>query len=168
MPDTPDKYDDDAPEVSLAGEDIYRDLRLIALNTSAAELGLTTDSAYGVVIDIEVGGGFITFTALATGDASMYTSGGGGVIGGYAHETVRTAAIALVDTAAKHIDDMTVTSDATLPAPDELLLYVLTPNGRYRLDDSAENFFTASGPNADLFIAANELLTELRLIDENR
>jgi hypothetical protein len=149
----------------------YTELRERALNVAAEDLGLATlgeTEAFGVVIDIAVEGGSATFTAFRSGDASMYTSGGGGIIGGVGHEEIRHAAGALVKMAGETIPDLTQTTDMPLPDPNRVRFYVLTTNGKFVAEETDENFFTATGPFADLFLAANNLLTELRQIDDDR
>jgi len=149
----------------------YTELRERALNVAAGELGLATlgeTEAFGVVIDIAVEGGSATFTAFRSSDASMYTSVGGGIIGGVGHESVRQAAVELVEKAGETIPDLTLTTDTPLPDPNRVRFYVLTTTGKFVAEETEENFFTAAGPFAELFLAANNLLTELRQIDDDR
>jgi hypothetical protein len=150
----------------------YSELRQLALNTTAETLEITLEQdriqAFGVVIDIGTEEGFGTFVAFRTGDTSMYTSGGGGIIGGIGHERVRNAAVALVQKAETRINDMEPTTETPLPAVGFVHLYVLTNKGKYYADDTELNFFTTAGKFADLSAAANEMISELREIDENR
>jgi hypothetical protein len=68
----------------------YEGLRNMALNITADQLKLTLPvdqtRVYGIVMDWDLGEGVATFISLETGDASMYLSNGGGMIGGSGHE----------------------------------------------------------------------------------
>ena len=69
-----------------AADPMYTRLRNGALTTSARTVGVTPrpgeTRVFGVVIDIDIGGGTATVTSYASGDASLYLSNGGGTIGG--------------------------------------------------------------------------------------
>ncbi len=68
----------------------------MAFTTTPEQLGLSmpTDktSVYGVAMDWEMGSATATTTAYQTGDASLYLSSGGGVIGGGQHQKINSAA----------------------------------------------------------------------------
>jgi hypothetical protein len=156
---------------TLPKDNPYLDLRDMALSATAESLGLELSNnaeAFGVVIDVAVEGGSATFTAFRSGDASMYTSAGGGMIGGGSHEKVSEAAIALVEKASEATPRLTPTADRALPLPNRVRFYVLTNGAKFFAEDSDENFFTAEGKFADLFLAANNLITELRQVDEDK
>lgn len=149
----------------------YHDLRQMALNLRAEDLGFEPvpdeTRVFGVVLDVVTEGGAATFTAYRTGDGSMYTSPAGGMIGGFAHENVRRAAIALVECAESHFDAFTP-ADAVAPLPpaDTARFYLVTDHGRFFADEPVEALFTATGNLPDLTAAANALFTELRVLDE--
>lgn len=58
-----------------------------------------------VVMDWPVDAATITLIARSTGDASLYSTGSFGVIGGIGHETVRQVARSCVKAAEKHYTD---------------------------------------------------------------
>lgn len=150
----------------------YEGLRQTALNTTHEQLDLDLPAeqvrTYGVVIDVASAAGLATYVAFETGDASMYTSTGGGIIGGIGHEAVRGAARALVKTAGEQVSNLAPAEKTPLPDARRVKIYVLTNQGRYVAEDSTDNFFSPSGRNRALWTAANELLTELRIIDESK
>lgn len=144
--------------------DAYLQLRDLALSSTAEEFGIDLPddlhAAYGVVIDIAMEDGSVTFTAFLTGDASMYTHLGGGIIGGIGHETVRTAAIGLVEAATERLGEFTPADETPLPPAGTARFIALTNRGRYAADLPFDDLFN---PSRDpLIIAANALFTELR------
>jgi len=58
-------------------------------------------------MDWDLGDGIATFISFSTGDASMYLSSGGGLIGGGHHENVSVAAKTFVDKAQQYLDKTT-------------------------------------------------------------
>ena len=84
---------------------VMRELRLKALTTLRAEMGWTSLPEYprvcGVVMDWPLQGDVVTAVALRGGDASIYTTGTFGVLGGIGHARIRQAAVAWLQCAEK-------------------------------------------------------------------
>jgi hypothetical protein len=127
--------------------DRYSYLRKTALSSTPESLGLE-DKQYrdGAVVS----GSGVTLFCATTGDASLYTSKGFCVIGGFAHEHVRSTAQAFIELCEKYRDEMT--SVDLLPPPREgvLRIYALTDQG----------VFVAEAPEASLL--ENQSLTAIR------
>jgi hypothetical protein len=82
---------------SLAPAEVYTALRNRALPFKPQQRGLKVSpgatAPFGILMETGYPRAVVTLTAFATGDASLYFStGGGGVIGGVGHATVRAAA----------------------------------------------------------------------------
>src|ERR1044072_5497440 len=64
----------------------YEDLRNMAFGATQEQIGVNIPAnetkIYGVIMDWDVGEGIATVVAFQSGDASVYLSSGGGVIGG--------------------------------------------------------------------------------------
>lgn len=152
--------------------EMYLDLRNQALDLRSSDLGLTDVpgyAAFGVTMDIGMAGGTATLVGLSSGDASLYLSTGGGVIGGYAHPNVQEAAFALV--AALEMTDpaaLAPTTDRPLPALDEVRFYVQTDDGLLTGAAPVDELLTGRHPLSNLFFAANDLISELRVIAQSR
>lgn len=99
------------PKVHQTKENAFEGLRNMAFTATPAQLGLslTTDKTvvYGVVMDWEMGGATATTVSYQTGDASLYLSSGGGVIGGGQHQNVNSAAKQFVSLAQTFLDKTT-------------------------------------------------------------
>jgi hypothetical protein len=144
----------------------YLRLRRLAHETKPANVGVTdvTDEMdatvpFGILMDISLPQGNATIVAFISGDASFYTSTGGGVIGGIGHEKVRNAARSFVIGTAKFLDKMEVTTAYPLPEPGKVRFYVLTPVSVYTYEanevDLRKNDFTP------LYAAGHQLLNAL-------
>jgi len=147
-------------------DNAYEGLRNMAFTVSPDTLGLTLSKekteVYGVIMDWEMGGAIATTIAYMTGDASMYTSTGGGVIGGGQHQNVNSAAKQLIKVAQTYLDKAVKIVTTPLPQTDNVKFYLLTNKGIYVGQEAMSNFENNSSKWLGLFEQANIVLTELR------
>jgi len=151
-------------------ENVYGDLRGMALSNTPEQLGLTIPEketvVFGVVMDWGIDDAVATTVAYRNGEASLYLSSGGGVIGGGQHEQVNKVAKQFVSLAQKHLKHTKKTNDTPLPKTDEVIFYLLTNNGTYTGKEQMKNFENETSGWTDLFYAGNDILSELRKIDK--
>ncbi|MEO8403996.1 MAG: hypothetical protein ABI480_05360 [Chitinophagaceae bacterium] len=150
----------------------YQDLRNLALNITPAQLNLSLPAdqtkVYGMVMDMDMGPGTVTFTSFESGDASMYTSTGGGIIGGLSHADVVKAAKDFIIEAQNNLDKATKTDSTPLPDKDCVRFYFLTNKGKFVVQEQFKNIDKDMSPLMPLFNKGNKLITELRIIDQNK
>ena len=153
-------------------DEMYLGLRDLALHTKAEEIGLKPASdyePYAVIMDIDVGGRSATVASFATGDASLYVMGGGGTIGsGQASEEVAAAAKMFVKTSAPYLDQMTMAEKQPLPEADQATFYVLTSSGIYTASRPQQVLGDGKDSLSPLFYAGQEVLTQIRLVEERQ
>jgi hypothetical protein len=153
-------------KVHKTQENAFEGLRNMAFSATPDQLGLSlpTDKTvvYGVIMDWEMGGATATTVSYQTGDASLYLSSGGGVIGGGQHENVNSAAKQFVSLAQTFLDKTTKTETTPLPATDEVKFYLLTNKGVFVGQEQMKNFENNSSTWLKLFEEGNKVLTELR------
>jgi len=153
-------------------ENPFEGLRNLAFTATPEqlELLLPTDKVvvYGIVMDWEMGNGIATTVSYQTGDASLYFSSGGGVIGGGQHENVNIAAKKFVELAQTYLDKTIKTETIVLPEKDKVKFYLLTNNGIFVGEEQMKNFENNSSEWLDLFEEGNKVITELRLTVENK
>jgi hypothetical protein len=149
------------------GEQAYKGLRELALKISADELGLKLDgdriTAYGVLMEFTLPKATVTLTSYSTGDASLYFSTGGGVLGGVGHETVRNAARQFVSSAQTILNKMGEVANFPLPPVGATHFYVLTNHGVYGSPDLISD--DLKNPKSEffgLFAAGQGVITEIR------
>ena len=150
----------------------YEGLRNMALNTTPVELHLTLPveetKVFAVVMDWDLSSGIATLTSLSTGDASMYYSTGGGILGGGAHKNVADAAKAFVETAQTYLDKTIETETTPLPEKNSVRFYLLTNKGRFTAREDLDNFDNRSSTWLPLFEEANKVISELRSVSEKK
>ena len=110
--------------------------------------------------------GTATVFGLADCTTSMYTSTGGGVIGGGVHESVAQATsewLALTETM---LDLLPADSVTGLPPTNCVTLRAFTYEGHRALTAHEDDLGYGRHPASPLFHAAHKVISELRLIDE--
>lgn len=167
---TSSKQDTTNPKVYHTKTNTFNDLRGMAFSAAPEQLQLSLPSdkivVYGVIMDWGIDTATATVVSYQTGDASMYLSSGGGVIGGRQHPNVSSAAKDFVNLAQSYLDKTTKRETNTLPQQDEVKFYLLTNKGTYVGQDVMKNFENNTSTWLPLFNEANKVLTELRLTSE--
>jgi hypothetical protein len=151
-------------------ENPYDVLRKMALETKPDQLGLSLPSekttVYGIVMDWDLKNGTASIISFLTGDASIYFSSGGGIIGGGTHENVKIIAKQFVEKAQQMLDKSLKTEQTPLPEKNTVVFYLLTDKGIYTGQDKMENFSNQTSKWLGLFLIGNEVINELRSIKE--
>jgi len=159
-----------SPKVYHNKQNTFNDLRAIAFGMSPKDLALSLPPdktvVYGIIMDWGIDTSTVMVVSFQTGDASLYLSTGGGVIGGGQHQNVSNASKQFVDLGQGYLDKATKTETTALPHPDEVKFYLLTNKGTFVGQDLMKNFENSASPWLPLFEAGNKVLTELRLTTE--
>ena len=147
--------------------EVYLGLRDIWFTTSPEESGISVgpngNTPYAVVMDIGFAEGTATIVSSIAGDGSMYTSGGGGIIGGIDHEKVQNASINFVKTAEGFVGKMELVTEYPLPGAENVKFYLITPNGVFTTEEINADLLASSDHElSPLFLAGNDVITELR------
>lgn len=165
-----DPGQNDKEKTIQTDENAFEGLRDMAFTTTSEQLGLSLSEdkkiVYGVIMDWEMGGATASTVAYQTGDASLYLSSGGGVIGGGQHQNVNDAAKQLVSLAQTFLAKTVKTELTPLPSTDEVKFYLLTNKGVFVGQEQMKNFENNSSPWLKLFEEGNNVLTELRKVNE--
>jgi hypothetical protein len=145
-----------------------RELRLRTLTTQPAQLGQKPTSEHprvaGVIMDFPIKTATASIVSLSSGDASIYTTGTFGVIGGFAHETVRSGAINFVTVCEKHFDEATLTKDYPYPAAGRVRFYLICYDGVRVIDADLESLSSGKDKDSDLLVAGMRVWTEFRKV----
>jgi hypothetical protein len=144
-------------------EGASRELRLAALQRHPGDFGLATEPGepFAVLMDLVLPGAVATVVAAANGEAAIYLSSGGGVIGG-AVEAVREAAVAFVRESAKHRASLRPTTSFHFPLAGEVKFFVSTPDGVLATTASEQAVVSGKSPLAPLFVAGQAVIAALR------
>lgn len=158
-------------EESQALRKNYLQLRGIWFTTKPEDLGIValpgSKEPYAIVMDMGMDQETATFASSIAGDGSMYTSTGGGVIGGIGHENVRAVSIHFVEVAAGFVDRMVLVTDFPLPTDGNVKFYVITPSGVYTTDEvSADTLSSGNHELSPLFLAGNDVITQIRIMSK--
>ncbi len=150
----------------------YAGLRAQVFSSTPEQIGLTTttdEKPYAIVMDIGMGeDGTATLVSIIDGNASMYLSSGGGVIGGFAHENVRKASIDFVNMSQDYFTKMSPVDSFPLPKGDNVRFYILTNMGKYSVEEKLVKIENEKSDWVQLFYEGNKVITELRMTTEHK
>ena len=170
----PDNYASqaDTTKVHHLPDNRFLDLRNMALGVTPEQLQIvlpeSQNKIYGVVMDWDLGNGIATFISFSTGDASMYLSSGGGLIGGGQHANVSNAAKAFIEKAQQYLDKATKTDTTPLPDKNCVRFYFMTNKGKFTAQENLSKFENNTSNWLPLFEEANKVISELRLVQEKK
>lgn len=155
--------EDDGSFDSPAGPEDCEARRAAALRTTPEELALPADwgdEPYGVLVEVGGPRGVTTLIAFATGDSSLFTAGGSGIIGRPNHVHVVIQAKRLVKEAAAHVPRLRPATGFPPPAPGAVRFYVLTRQGVLTAEEPIGALRGGGSPLSPLLDAGDELMSE--------
>jgi hypothetical protein len=142
----------------------------MVLTTPVSKLKFSSDSyfptVYGVLTDWDIGAVVVTIMAMRDGTASLYTTSTFAVIGAHGHENIRKAAVRYVKLAEQYIDSSKAVTDFPYPKSNQVYFYILTYDGVRLCVGDELAIELGSDPTRHLFAAAQNVLTELRVITD--
>ena len=148
------------------------ELRQMFLKTTASKAGVSANAqfphVFGVVLDWPINENIATVISLSDGSASLYTTSTFGIIGGVSHESVRVAARHFVSVAEQYLAASSPTSTYPYPLPGKIRFYLLTYEGVRAIDADAQATYSGTGKFSPLFGAAQDVVTQLRVVTENK
>lgn len=146
------------------------ELRRRFLEGTPAGLGLAEPKeVWGVAMDWSVGDNVATVISLSDGSASLYTTSSFGIIGGSGHAHVRAAAERWCVVAERYVSHASPTSDLAYPSPGEVQFFLRTGGrGLVSTRVSEQAVKIPSHPLHTLFIAAHDVISQLRIASETR
>lgn len=158
------------PSSASSRAEVMRGLRTNLLTTPAAQFGVSPSAefprVYAVLMDWPLGEHTATVVSLCDGSASLYTTGGFGVIGGHAHDSVRAAAIQFVRSAEKHHDAASAATDHPYPSAGRVSFYLVCFEGVRVIESRLNDLTSGQDPCFDLWGDGQRVLTELRVMTE--
>lgn len=152
------------------GIKMYSSMRELAFSATMEQFGGSEESddvrVFGVIMEWGMVEGAVTLPCYQSGDASLYFSTGGGVIGGVSHPAVSEAAKKFVFLGQDFLQHAQVTEQYALPAKDEVKFYLLTNKGKYTAASDIESMENGTSVWLPMFESGNDVITELRLVNE--
>jgi hypothetical protein len=153
-----------------AEQNPYMDMRKMALSVTAEQLGFQMPGhsikVYGIVTDLDMGGGTATVVTYLTGDASIYLSSGGGFIGAGQHESVKKVTKEFVENGHLISFKGKQFENPDLPTNGKANFYFLSNMGQTRITESISKMESGESEFSNLFAELNNIMTEIRLKSE--
>jgi len=145
------------------------DLRGRILHADPTELGFWGSSGrevWGAVMDMSFPGGVASLVSLEDGSTSLYTSTGGGVIGGGAHPPVVEATHAFLDAVAVYAPQFSPTDSDDVPEPGHIRFHALGFDGRRGADALEADLQARTHDLWPLYYSGHQVITALRVATE--
>lgn len=149
----------------------YLRLRNQAINVTPDQLKLkleTENEVYGMIMDWNMGEVIASVVSFRTGDASVYLSTGQAFIGGYAHETIITASNKFIAEGEKYYNKAIKTVRTEPANENKVVFYFLTKSDKYYIEDDFSNIENGTSNLVNLFEAGNLVITEYRMLTDNK
>ena len=146
--------------------EIYTDLREQVLALRPGDLAGVGDGPLAAMMETGYPEAVATLVAVADGTTSLYFSNGGGIIGGGEHPQVREAARRWLDAVADALESMSPQDEFPLPEEGMTQFVVVTADGRRGAAATEDDLGHGRHDLSPLFHAGHDVITELRLIDE--
>jgi hypothetical protein len=147
--------------------EVTSELRRKMLSEYPAQLGrdpkFKDSPALGVLMETGFDKAVVSLVSCIDGNASVYFSSGGGIIGGVGHLDIRIAAQRFTQFAAIHIPEMSKCVDYPMPNIGHTTFYVITSNGTLTVTAPEAELGGGSHPFSPLFHTGHYLFTRLRM-----
>lgn len=155
-----------------ASQSVIEEMRAMALNLKAEEVGLTqenfSEEVYGVIMETGLDGGSFTLLVIADGTTSLYFSNGGGIIGAGTHENVKEVSSVLLSGANHFRPQTKPVSHFPYPSNGEVNFYLIGRSGVTSYSAKEEDLGENRDPLSKLFHVSHMVISELRQIEELR
>lgn len=158
-----------SPRLFRRREEEPLDLRGRILHADPHDLGFWGSSGrevWGAVMDMAFPGGTASLVSLEDGSTSLYTSTGGGVIGGGAHPSVVEATQAFLDAVAVYAPQFSSDDPDDLPEPGHVRFHALSFEGRRGVDADEADLQARTHDLWPLYYSGHQVITALRIVTE--
>jgi hypothetical protein len=150
----------------------YEEYRSMAFKVTPVDLELNlplvNTTVYGVIIDWPIKTNVATIVAFSTGDASVYIKSGQMFIGGFANSAIQNLAKEMIVSAQKLLSETSRTENFALPDSGVIQFSLLTNNGIFVHQETEESIDKNQTQWTPLFQKGNQIITEYRLITQNK
>jgi len=149
----------------------YSGLRSMALRTNPDSIGIKikeSSEVWGVLMETGYPEAVASLVALADGTVSLYSSNGGGIIGLGPHVGPRRAAQSFLASSQQFAKQVLPTKSYPLPKTSYTRFYLLTGNGVLTAEIKEDDLGNNRHPLSPLFYKGQELISEIRVVDQQR
>jgi len=144
--------------------EIMREMRLQWLMRKPPETPKEEVSA--VLMDWPIEEATVTVLASSVGDASVYTTGTFGIMGGIGHDNARKAALSFIECAKKYLRLALPTTDFSYPDHQHIKFFFVTASGVRSVSFAAPEVQKTGTEAYDLYAHGQAVLTEMRQITQ--
>jgi len=158
------RRDDDGPADD--GRDAFLGLRAQVLGLDPSLIGADPAASvvWGALMEMGIETAVATIVALADGSTSLYTSTGGGVIGGGEHASVVAENRGFLAAIERNLERFVPDDADELPTDGTVTFRALTHRGKLSATAAEAELGAGTHPLSEVFFAGHRVITALRLI----
>lgn len=153
-------------------QNAYHELRELALSITADQIGIAATperpQAWGAMMEIGFAEGSVTLVALLDRTVSLYLSNGGGIIGGGAHDSVWTPALAFIDATERALGHFALSDVRLLPGAGRVRFFAHTFAGLMTAEASDADVAGGAHPLSALFFAGNAVVAAMQEMESKQ
>jgi hypothetical protein len=146
----------------------FERLRQQLISATPATFGIAPSerfpTVWASVMELGMAGAIASIVCASDGTTSMYTSTGGGMIGAGQHAAVVEANHRFLDAAERSLALLQPVDVLPLPEQESVRFNVLTFDGPRTAVGVPERLATGGLPLSPLFLAGNDVITQLRMV----
>jgi hypothetical protein len=122
-------------------------------------------SSAAVIMDVNVDGKVISVMSSTDGDASIYLSSGGAMIGGGAHANIHAKSVAFATEVLKQKSEMQTAVESPYPAGGKVRLYLRTRDGLFFVEAPMSDLTAGTHKLSPVFLLGQDVLTAFKAIN---
>lgn len=143
-------------------------LRNMILSSEPQAANASDKTPSTVIMDVHMGDGIASVMSSSGGDASIYLSSGGAMLGGAGHQNVSAAAVAFANATFRHKTAMVSTTAFPYPEVGKVRFYLRTREGALFAEAPEAELIAGTHPLSELFRAGQEVITQFRIVSDSR
>jgi hypothetical protein len=149
---------------------VYVGLRNQLLTAKAETIGLNpaANEVWGVMMEARYSKAVASLVAVADGTVSFYFSNGGGILGLGPHPGPQRVGKELIVLAQQFVGQARPTTNFPLPQPGITSFYLLCGSSVLAAEAKTDDLRQGRHPLSRLFDKGQELISEIRVIEEKR
>lgn len=152
-------------QTNQTNDNPYGDLRKVAFDLTPEDIGTKVNDdqqPFEALMELSYPDGIATLVAFNDGNACLYLSSGGSIIGGLDHENIRKASLSFILKTQEFVTYMKKTESYPMPQNGFVRFYLRTRGGTYTFEEDQRKLTSPQSQFKDVFESGRNLINELR------
>ena len=149
---------------------IFTEMRNLAFSITPEQINIKPNEGETFAVFMECGypDAVISLRCMGDGAISIYFTNGGGMIGIGEHENAKNEGLKLIQLANEFTNKAKIVDQFPIPIKGETIFYIRTRNGVYMIEEEENKLGNNQSEYSPLFYQAQNVITQARLVQENK